>query len=950
MNIRNIKKTRRKMLWFAILLGIILLLNFYVESTSNEKIYSSNAQIIEPEVIASNLNLNSSVCHPRMSHNVKHPGIHVFCAGKDSTDVIEIARSIKSVIFGDSSKPTCYKGDIYTAQLAVQTEFSPTDFSKDKTKFYKNMDSIITAFLNEGFAVHLLLPIHYKPIDGFAGKNWSSESWPSASFFCPYQPSRNADSLYDTLFKEFHEPVIEHLVENGLAEEISVIYVFNEFDYEKPIHPHEDWGGCADRRLCRNEALAWTTARGLESAREASQGKVPIGTKFVRFDRYFSAYYRYAGTDQLAYILRDVMEPNGDVVGYDAYWGAGNKFDTTNYYRLSKFFDLSLFSDGRFEIAEYARGCNGRPCDFESGYRTSHQELRKIVSVWDASRGFNLFAFNATDYPHGCYAIYDEATASYCPEGKKELRGIWEQIKAITESDTPSPCCTSSAPPYIERFVLNNGASVTTNKNVTLDNDCQGNPTHYKVSTHPKLKGADWQEYSSPIIFPLKGEYGIKWVYFRVRNDYGESVTMSDSIRLIPESRISLSIVGPSSVEENSNANYYNVKFKNADGKINWVTDDVSWIVDSSAYAYMVGNQLFAQEVSSDQTVKITANYSYNGSMISTDKTVQIQNIDGGEEPTLVGLNVFGPDRVDENSYADYSAVAVFSDGSTQPVSDLVDWIESSSYCYWDSSIKYRLRSIEVPSNQSVIVSARYSYNGVTITGSQAITILDKTPSKVLTSLSISGPSSVNENSYAYYTATAYFSDGSTQNVSSSASWSENSSYTQMNDNQLVTQEVTSDQTVKIAASYSYNGVSKQAERNVVIIDTTPPPQPPFSIVGENPTTNGWSYWDKPLLELSGSIQGTDLIISVKKIGGTPWETSGTVYFKVGSYEPWGFNRKIKYTVADQTIVVTYIHDLSDYAGQYPKEFYVRYEPYGYDPGTGPYAWVGPITVIENSN
>lgn len=60
----------------------------------------------------------------------------------------------------------------------------------------------------------------------------------------------------------------------------------------------------------------------------------------------------------------------------------------------------------------------------------------------------------------------------------------------------------------------------------------------------------------------------------------------------------------------------------------------------------------------------------------------------------------------------------------------------------------------------------------------------------------------------------------------------------------------------------------------------------------------------------------------------------------------------IDYTVENQTTEVIYKHDLADpkYAGTYPKEFYVRYEPFGYEPGKGPYAWVGPITVKENNN
>ncbi|HLP48489.1 MAG TPA: hypothetical protein VK469_21295 [Candidatus Kapabacteria bacterium] len=42
---------------------------------------------------------------------------------------------------------------------------------------------------------------------------------------------------------------------------------------------------------------------------------------------------------------------------------------------------------------------------------------------------------------------------------------------------------------------------------------------------------------------------------------------------------------------------------------------------------------------------------------------------------------------------------------------------------------------------------------------------------------------------------------------------------------------------------------------------------------------------------------------------------------------------------------VIYEHDLTEFSGQYPKEFYVRHEPY-----EGGYSWVGPITVTESIN
>ena len=55
-------------------------------------------------------------------------------------------------------------------------------------------------------------------------------------------------------------------------------------------------------------------------------------------------------------------------------------------------------------------------------------------------------------------------------------------------------------------------------------------------------------------------------------------------------------------------------------------------------------------------------------------------------------------------------------------------------------------------SNQSATVTASYTSGGVTKTATQGVTIVNA--ANVLTSIAVSGPSSVNESSTATYTAT----------------------------------------------------------------------------------------------------------------------------------------------------------------------------------------------------
>ena len=97
-----------------------------------------------------------------------------------------------------------------------------------------------------------------------------------------------------------------------------------------------------------------------------------------------------------------------------------------------------------------------------------------------------------------------------------------------------------------------------------------------------------------------------------------------------------------------------------------------------------------------------------------------------------------------------------------------------------------------------------------------------------LNSVSISGASSVNENSASNYTATATFSDGTSETITESVTWSEDSSFATMNSiGVLSTSEVMSDETVTIMASYTYGDVTKTAEKVVTITDIPQSNLPP---------------------------------------------------------------------------------------------------------------------------
>ncbi|HAA04438.1 MAG TPA: hypothetical protein DCE18_13925, partial [Syntrophobacteraceae bacterium] len=130
----------------------------------------------------------------------------------------------------------------------------------------------------------------------------------------------------------------------------------------------------------------------------------------------------------------------------------------------------------------------------------------------------------------------------------------------------------------------------------------------------------------------------------------------------------------------------------------------------------------------------------------------------------------------------------------------------------------------QVSSNQSVIVTASYTSGGVTRTGSETVTVVNSTSggsgTVTLSSVSVTGAASVNEGTTANYIATAVFSNGTTQNVTTSASWTDNSSAATIGGGGvLTTGQVTGNQSVTVTASYTSGGVSRTGSKAVTIVD-----------------------------------------------------------------------------------------------------------------------------------
>ena len=91
-----------------------------------------------------------------------------------------------------------------------------------------------------------------------------------------------------------------------------------------------------------------------------------------------------------------------------------------------------------------------------------------------------------------------------------------------------------------------------------------------------------------------------------------------------------------------------------------------------------------------------------------------------------------------------------------------------------------------------------------------------------LTSLSISGPATVNENNTGQFTATAIFSDGTTQTVTAASTWSDNSSAATISTSGLLSaSNVGANTPVTVMASYTVGSITKTASFNTTIVNTS---------------------------------------------------------------------------------------------------------------------------------
>jgi hypothetical protein len=170
-------------------------------------------------------------------------------------------------------------------------------------------------------------------------------------------------------------------------------------------------------------------------------------------------------------------------------------------------------------------------------------------------------------------------------------------------------------------------------------------------------------------------------------------------------------------------------------------------------------------------------------------------------EPDIIlsSIHILGPSSVGENSGAQYTCTAYYSDGSIMDITGDATWGETSAYASISSS--GYLSTGSVSSDKSCIITA--SYQGKSDTHNLVI----KNILPVLSHIAISGPEEVMEQTGTNYTCRAYYSDGTSKDVTDDVAWGINLSFAYFSsvpgqEGYLWSFDVSEDQKCTISAEY----------------------------------------------------------------------------------------------------------------------------------------------------
>jgi para-nitrobenzyl esterase len=139
-----------------------------------------------------------------------------------------------------------------------------------------------------------------------------------------------------------------------------------------------------------------------------------------------------------------------------------------------------------------------------------------------------------------CYLeIRDVSRGDQCGL-RSEKSDFWDAVSG------KSPCSAGRLP-VIYSLQINMGEALTTSREVVLNIEAGGEPTHYMASEDVNFADADWLPFINDAAFRLSEGFGFKAVYVNVKNSFGEGEAVKAAIEYAPIT--SLDLIGLPEIE-----------------------------------------------------------------------------------------------------------------------------------------------------------------------------------------------------------------------------------------------------------------------------------------------------------------------------------------------------------------------------------------------------------------
>ncbi len=315
----------------------------------------------------------------------------------------------------------------------------------------------------------------------------------------------------------------------------------------------------------------------------------------------------------------------------------------------------------------------------------------------------------------------------------------------------------------------------------------------------------DTRYYHKPMTFSVPS--GMGWEEWEALD--GITVKIREETKTL----VSVAINGVSAIPTASEASYSCTATWNDETT---TTVEPVWTITPMTYASVSTTGLVTNKNTTINNQNVTLNVSYtDGDVTKTaSKTITLS------KKELTGIAVAGDEAIANDGTATYTCKATWSYGDSTAVTPT--WTVTPTTYASVSATGVVTNKNTTTTNQTVTLTASYTVDNVTKTFMKAITLAGQEP-VTLQAIAITGNATVATDATEAYGCTATWSDGSTTTVV--PTWTVTpTTYASVDANGVVTNKntTTTNQMVTLSASYTTDGVTKTASKDITLEGKAP--------------------------------------------------------------------------------------------------------------------------------